>query len=146
MKLPNIYHPHTKYEGRYCFYRCLSVNISGEGGTPSGQPEEGYSIPAPGGGYPIQLTGGLPHPRSRQGGTPSQVWTGVPPIQNWIGYPLSRTGWGNPLLRTEWDTPPPQPSRTRWYTPPPLIRRQQHSEHLLRGMSLAFTQDFFVVV
>ena len=28
------YSPRTKYEGRYCFHRCLSVNISG-GSNPS---------------------------------------------------------------------------------------------------------------
>ena len=56
------------------------------------------------GGYPIQVTGGVP---------PSQVWTGggvlypadgggVPhPTDR--GYPLSRSGWGYPLRR--WGVP-----------------------------------------
>ena len=56
-------------------------------------------------GYPVSgLDWGVPHPRSRQGGTPSQGWTGVlhsadggyphprsrwgyPPVQDWMGYP-----------------------------------------------------------
>ena len=56
--------------GRYCFHRCLSVNISG-------------------GGYPVQvwMVGGIPHPRSGQsGGTPSQVWLGGG------GYPIPGLG------------------------------------------------------
>ena len=64
------------YKGRYCFHRCLSVNIWG--------------------GYPIQLTGHIPHPRSRgypiqHGGTPSSC--GVPISDSRWGV-LHPAGWG----------------------------------------------------
>ena len=70
--------------GRYCFHRCLSVNISGGG----------YPVSGPGGeGYPIS--------GSSRGGTRSQVQVG--------GYPISGLGgrgvphlmrWGVPHLRS----------------------------------------------
>ena len=62
------YRPRTKYEGRYCFHRCLSVNISGGGGV-GGVPHPRFGWWGRG-GYPIPgLDGG-------GGGTPSQVWGG----------------------------------------------------------------------
>ena len=72
-------------KGRYCFHRCLSVNISGGGVVPRSG-----------------LDGrGVPHPRSGQG---SGWWLGggwglpgVPPPRPEMGYP--------PDLR--WGTPPP---------------------------------------
>ena len=58
------YHPCTKYDGRYCFHRCLSVNISG-GGT-------------------LSRSGGVPHLRSGVGMYPIQVWmVGGTPSQRW---------------------------------------------------------------
>ena len=95
----------STYDGRLCFHRCVSVQLSG-GGVPhlrSGQ-----------GRYPIPDLG-VPH--SANLGTPSQVWSGgggypilpmgwwVPPIQDWIGPPPSKIGWATslpPLIQT-WD-------------------------------------------
>ena len=54
--------------------------------------------PQPGldaGGYPIPDLEGVPHHRSGQGGTPSQVWTGGYPItglDRGVSHP--RSGWG----------------------------------------------------
>ena len=62
------YRPRTKYEGRYCFHRYLSVHISGGGG---------YHIPDPGSGVPQVQVGGVPYPGGGGGITPSQAW--VPP-------------------------------------------------------------------
>ena len=98
------YRSRTKYEGRYCFHRCLSVYISGGG-------RRGFPIPDPGGGVPHPMSrwgGGGTCPRSRQGVPPIQDWMGYPPpltwngvpptIQDWMGYPLTHLdlGWGNP--------------------------------------------------
>ena len=62
--------------GRYCFHRCLSVNISGRGGTWS------------------QILGG--------GGTWSQIFRGgVPGLRFWGGYLVSDFrggGGGYPVL------------------------------------------------
>ena len=90
-KKKSFYRPRTKYEGRYCFHRCLSVNISG------------------GRGYPILgLSGGVSHSRSGWGRTPSQVSQGVPvpgldrrvPCPRLWGYPIPGMGGGysNPGL------------------------------------------------
>ena len=105
--LTNCYRPRTKYEGRHCFHRCLSVHISGGGGvTPSSWWGEG--------GYPIPGLdrGRVPHPRSRQGvpvpgperaphpangryPIPAQVGGGVPhPADG--GYPITGPGRGVP--------------------------------------------------
>ena len=83
----------------------------------------GYPIPGLG-GYPIPGPGrGVPHPRSRKGGTPSQVREGgypipgpggvpVPglggyPILTWLGYPPGQTWDGlPPLPRPEMGYPP----------------------------------------
>ena len=72
LRLIDFYRPRTKYEGRYCFHRCLSVHISGEG------------IPSSRSGG-----GGVPHPRSEWRGTPSQVQAG--------GYPIPGPGRGVPI-------------------------------------------------
>ena len=96
-----------------------------------------------GGGTPSQVwTGGVPHPRSGWGGTPS-CWQGVThPRSGWGGcpilltgggypipgleggYPHRRSGWGVPPLSAGWSTPiqdwigyslplPPPPHRRR---------------------------------
>ena len=90
------------YDGRLCFHRCVSVQLSG-GGV--------YPIPGldGGGGYPIPGLGGwgggeVPHPRSGwwRGDTPSQVWMvggnqGTPHHPD-LGYPPpSRPEMGYPL-------------------------------------------------
>ena len=103
--------------GRYCFHRCLSVNICVWGGYPS----------------QVWMVGGVPHPRSEVGGgtlggldgggyhipgvggTPARFgWWGVPhpwhggyPSQIWMvvgGYPLARSGWwgGVPHSSSGW--------------------------------------------
>ena len=99
----SCYRPRTKYEGSYCFHRCLAVNISG-GGTPF-QVWVGFTLSQVR-GYPVPGMGeGVLHPRSGWRGTPSQVWVGVTPSQVWMGggYPIpglggrkvphSRSGW-----------------------------------------------------
>ena len=63
-----FYRPRKKYEGRYCFHRCLSVHISGGG----------YPHPADGGGYP-HLAEGVPHLADGGKGTPIQLTKRVPP-------------------------------------------------------------------
>ena len=124
------------------------------GGTPSSW-LRGYPIRGPGKGVPHPAGGGtpsqfqvwdtpsswwgvphprsrwwvVPHPRSRWEGTPSQVWmggtpsqvqAGGAPFQVWMDwYPISGLGGGYP----------PYPGLDG--IPSPLIRRQQHSEHLL---------------
>ena len=104
------YHPRTKYEGRYCFHRCLSVC----------QHFGGVQVQVGGWGYLIQLTEG--------GGIPSQVWTNGTPSQVQVeGYPIQLIGgtpsqvWigGVPHPRPEWGYPPP--SRTGCGTPLPHL-------------------------
>ena len=84
---------HT-YDGRLCFHRCVSVQLS-EGGYPI--PGLGRGVPHPRsgleGGVPHPRSGEVPHPRSGWRGTPSQVWPGGYPISGW-GYLIS--GWGVP--------------------------------------------------
>ena len=98
----------STYDGRLCFHRCVSVQLSGggypisglgRGDTPSqvwvgGYPISGLGRGDDGGGYPISGLdgGGVPPTRSGWGGTPSQVWMvggGVTPSRVWIlgGYP-----------------------------------------------------------
>ena len=84
----SFYRPRTKYERRYCFHRCLSVNISGGGGVP--HPRSGWW-----GGYPRSGWLGRGYPRSGwwEEGVP-QVWMvgrGVPQVWMVRGYP--RSGW-----------------------------------------------------
>ena len=120
----------STYDGRLCFHRCVSVQLSGWG-VP--HPRSGW-----GGGYPISGLddGGVPYPRSGWwqgypipgldgGGTPSQVWMEGTPWPGLYdgGYP---------------GTPPP--TMTGWGTPPPPP--EQHSEHLLRGKTFLFTLNF----
>ena len=115
-------------EGRYCFHRCLSVHISGTGGTPIwpmgwyphlanrawGTPiwSMGRGIPSSQqGGTPIWIMGvscGTPllgldgvTPLGLIGGTTSLVrtdWWYHPPGQDWMGYLPVGTGWGHPPL------------------------------------------------
>ena len=103
--------------GRYCFHRCLSVNISGGG----------YPISGLGRGVP-HLRSGLgrrevPHLRSGGGGTPSQG----------EGYPISGGiphVWGVPHL-----------------CPPPLITQSSIAStcYAVGGVPLEFTQEDFLV-
>ena len=91
-------------------------------------------------------------PRSRGGGTPSQVRTGVPPSQFRMGggYPYLRSGWGIfPIPVQNRGTPPsagwgyPHPPLAGWGIPPiqvpgqdwggGLPKLEQHSVYLLRG-------------
>ena len=106
--------PRTKYEGRYCLRRCLSVHISGggypipgpgRGGTPSQVQVGEYDIPGLDGGYPIPcLDGGVPQ--------------GPPPIWDWMGYPLPHPGLdGVPHPHPGLDGGSPPPSRTWWGIP-----------------------------
>ena len=88
------YCPRTKYEGRYCFHRCL---FTFRGGVPHR---------ANGGGTPsqVQVGEGVPCPRSRWGipipGPGYPGLDGVPPSDLGWGTPLSRTGWGTPFTWT----------------------------------------------
>ena len=93
--------PTYKVRGRYCFHRCLSVHIlgggedylillTGGGGTLSqvSRWKGGTPSQIQGEGYPIQPIGGIPHPRSRWGGTPPvPTWDGVPPCPILDGIP-----------------------------------------------------------
>ena len=99
---------------------CLSVCPHLVGGTPfqvwiRGYPIPGLGVPYPAGGIPCPRSRwevphpadgreGVPHPRSRQGSTPSYIRMGE--------YPLSRTEWGNP--HQDCMGYPLPPSRTGW--------------------------------
>ena len=103
---------------------------------PTSKVEEGTSSQ-------VQM-GGVPYPRSRQGGYyPSQVWMvggiprvppgqiwmvgGTPPARSWWwGYPLATSGWWG----VPWVPLPPRLARSGWGTPQPH-KTEQHSEHLL---------------
>ena len=110
---------------RYCFHRCLSVNIL-------------WGVPHPGldgGGYPrypptsrpswgTPFKMGYPPPSRHDQGTP-HLGMGyscdlgcIPHHQDLAGVPPPTLGWGTPLPDLGWGTPP-------W--------TEQHSEHLLRG-------------
>ena len=82
--------------GRYCFHRCLSVNISG------GYPIQVWMV----GGYTIPgLAGGVPHSRSGQGVTPSQVWPGGRVGWGGVGYCIPGLARGVPHPRFgQWGT------------------------------------------
>ena len=124
--------------GRYCFHRCLSVNISGEGeGTPSrsgwwGVPYPrsrvgGYPIPGLGWGYPIpgrypgqvlmmgEYPGYPPDQVLMVGGYPSQVWmVGGYPIPGVPQPGLDDGGYpGYPLARSGWWGVPQVPPTSR---------------------------------
>ena len=65
-------HVRSTYDGRLCFHKCVSVQLSGRGG-----PVPGLCV----------------------GGTPSQVWRGAP-SQVWVGrYPIPGLWWGVPRPR-----------------------------------------------
>ena len=160
----NYYRPHPKDGGRYCF-QFVSPHLgggvpqSGLGGTPS-------QVWLGGGGYLIPgLAGGVPHPRSRQGGggTPSQVrmgysptrsgwdtpWPdqdGVPPWHLGQGTPLD-LGWGTPLdlawgTPRTWDRVPPQ----TWDGVPPWHGTIVSTCYAVGSMPLAFMQEDFLVL
>ena len=112
------------YDGRLCFHRCVSVQLSGggyhvvslgRGGTPSHVWLGGYPISGPG-GYPISGLGEYPIPGPR-------------------GYPIPGPGVPHPR---SWGVPHPRfggtPSQVRGEGVPQVPpRTDQHSEHLLRG-------------
>ena len=105
--LEHNYRPRTKYEGRYCFHKCLSVwmvrghPISGlrGGGTPSRSgwwgvphPRPGVGVPQPGldGGGTLARSWwwGIPHPKGGGYlGYPSQVWMVGGTPHPGMGYP-----------------------------------------------------------
>ena len=128
------------YDGRLCFHRCVSVQLSG--GVPHSRSGRG-GIPIPGlaggGGTPSQVwPGGYPSKVWLGGGTPSQVWSGgVPPDQVWMGYPPG-PGTGSP---------PPRPGTG--YPPPDQVWIRQSSTastcYAAGGVPLAFTQEDFLV-
>ena len=108
----------TKYDGRLCFRRCVSVQLSKWG-------------------YPIQLTGrGVPHPRSRWGVPHPADWGYPTPGQDG-GYPIQLTGGtpsqvqGVPHL-ADGGVPPSRPG-IGYHPSPPRHETKQHSEHLLCG-------------
>ena len=115
----------------------------------------------------VCVGGGVPHPRCGQGvphvrcggypipdlgGTPSQVWTGVPQMRSGLGVgyppPQSRHDGVPPCPRLDgYPSPHPQ-SKTGWNTPLPPIRRQisKASTYCAAGgVPLAFTQEDFLV-
>ena len=128
----HFYRPRTKYEGRYCFHRCLSVHISGgevphsaDGGDPISGPGGGgvgYPVSGPGRGYPVPCPGGYPIPGPGRGYTPS--------IQDWMGYLPHGPGiwYPAPLIQTWNGVPPCSGLDATW-----------------RGMPLVFTQEDFLV-
>ena len=124
-----------------------------------------------GGPHPADWGGGVPLPRSGQGGTPSscwgvphsQVWTGVPPSQVWMGVPIQLTGGGGtpfpgldgwvPHLGrgTPTRVPPQQgltPTRgnpTPPGVPPPYRSSIACTCFAAGGVPLAFTQEDLLV-
>ena len=150
----HYYRPRTKYEGRYCFHRCLSVHTC-RGGTPSqvrmgdtqfpGQ-DGGCPIPMSGWGYPIPRSGqGVPHSHVRTGGTTSQVWMGGTPIPGLDRrVPYSRSGWGYPIPGLDRGYPHPK-SRSGWGTPPQSRDSSIASTcYAVGSMPLAFMQEDFL--
>ena len=141
--------------GRYCFYRCLSVNIYG--GVPG--PDPGRGVPGPGpGGSQSQIWGG-PRSRSRWGG-PGLRSRGVPgpgpgggvpgpglggsQFQIWgEGYPVSVKG---KIFDTRFGLIHVQTGKKFFCqgTPPPGIARTCYG-YAAGGMPLAFTQEDFLV-
>ena len=92
------YRPRTKYEGRYCFHRCLSVHISGGIPHPRSRWGGGYPISGLDGGFPIQDWMGYP--------PPIQCWTGTPPPPSRRQSSIASTCYaagGMPLAFTQED-------------------------------------------
>ena len=121
------YRPRTKYDGRLCFHRCVSVQLSGWGVFHKADQGAGYPIPGP---------GGVPHLADGEEGTPSQV-------SRWGGISCSRSRWGVPNP-AGLDGVPPCPGLDR--VPP--IRRQSSLAstcYVEGGMPLTFTQEDFLV-
>ena len=129
------------YDGRLCFHRCVSVQLSGGGGTPSqvwvgGYPISGlggggYPIPGPGpGGYPVPGPGGYPIPS-----------LGVYPIPGPQGYPIPGPG-GYPIPGLGEVLRVPSPPNQVW------IRQSStaSTSYAAGGVPLAFTQEDFLVL
>ena len=125
------YRPHSKDEGRYCFHRCLSVNILRAGVTPCGR--WGQVPPSQ-----VQAGGGSPFPgRDRRylhpRGYPPVSRMGYHPIWNWKGgtpHPTQSWEGGHPPAGSGKGYPPQSRSGPRTGgTPQP----KQHSVYLLRG-------------
>ena len=108
--------------GRYCFHRCLSINISGGYPIP-GLGWRGTPYQVWGGGYPRQVlmmeggTKGTPQLGLDGGGYPAQVWGGVgtPARSKWWGVPhpgqypsqvlMMGSTQGTPPARSGWGYP-----------------------------------------
>ena len=124
--------------GRYCFLRCLSVNSSGGGGTPS-----------------QVWTRGVPHPRSGQAPPQPDLEWGTPPPRLGMGYPPrhrtgvppSDLGWGIPPGHETGYPPGPEmgypPGHGTGY--PPRQISIASTCYTAGGMPLAFTQEDFLV-
>ena len=149
--------------GRYCFHRCLSVNILGGvphpgldgGGVPhlrsGGTPSQVW-----GGGYPIPEVGVLPQPGLDGGGYPiSGGYPGQVLMMGGIphpgGYPgqILMMGGVPPTSRPGWDTP--HPPTLGWGTPwpgmgyPPRQSSIASTCYAAGSMPLVFTQEDFLV-
>ena len=86
---------------------------------------------------------GVPHPRSGQGGTPSQVQMWGTPIKDRMWYHPSKTGWGTPPIQ-DWVHPHPRLDRV---VPPPVRRliSKAGTCYAAGGVPLAFTKGDFLV-
>ena len=116
------YRPHTEYDGRLCFYRCLSVNRgrgvprpSPDGGrrypkvpTPQPGPDEGYPRYLP----PSQITYPHPGPHGGRGYPPLRY---LPPKPRYLSLVQVQMGERHPKVPTPCqDTYPHPPSSSRW--------------------------------
>ena len=123
-----FYRPRTEYDGRLCFYRCLSVN-RGRGDTPR-VPTPSPQVPTPparsdgGRGTPRYLPppkGTYPPPARSDGGGGNERY--LPPWPRHLPPARSDGGGGTPRYL------PPLPGQGT-YPPPP--RTGQHMEYLIR--------------
>ena len=122
---PRFYRPHPKDEGRYCYHKCLSVNISG------GYPHlaDGRYPILPDGGYP-SFPLGVPHPSQQGGGVSPSFLTGGTPFPGLDGsstpcpnlderYPLPRSAPPVSRMRYPLSEGTPHPDLGRGTPPPP---------------------------
>ena len=132
-----IYHPDSEGMGKVLFSQlCVCSQGGGGGGYPISIlihplvlcPFKGWGTPVPG---PMSL--------------PSGVVTGVHPIQFPIGRtPIQCPTGGRYPGQVRMEVPPP--IRTGWGCPPSPPGRQSSTCYEADGMSLAFTQEDFLVV
>ena len=149
--IPANYRPRTKYEGRYCFHRCLSVHTCGRGGEYPIQGQDGK------GGSPFPcLDWGVPNPRSGQGVTPGYPHAGRVPCQDggeYPGVPPSRSGPRSGQVGTMGYPHSTQDKGGYPLCPwpdggTPLVGRQSgiaSTCFVAGGMPLAFRQEDFLV-